>query len=126
LSPAPFFTRSNSKEAQRKNCPLGEIGIRTTLKMSLLRDCRFESRFPSQTFYKYQHTQGDRYEPCTKCNIPHSRSCQGILRAPELRRDGRAAEGTGLLNLHTFIAYRGFESLSLRHYFWLINSQPVL
>ena len=30
-------------------------------------------------------------------------------------RDGREAEGNGLLNRHTFVKmYRGFESLSLR------------
>ena len=32
-----------------------------------------------------------------------------------IRRDGRVAEGAPLLRAYTLIAYRGFESLSLRH-----------
>ncbi|GEM_PF-2423254 len=34
---------------------------------------------------------------------------------PVIRRDGRVAEGAPLLRAYTLIAYRGFESLSLRH-----------
>ena len=36
---------------------------------------------------------------------------------PLIRRDGRAAEGARLEIVYTLIAYRGFESLSLRHSF---------
>ncbi len=34
----------------------------------------------------------------------------------EQRRGGRVAEGAPLLREYTLIAYRGFESLSLRHF----------
>ena len=38
------------------------------------------------------------------------------LHDPSHRRGGRAAEGARLESVYTLIAYRGFESLSLRHY----------
>ena len=39
---------------------------------------------------------------------------KGVLNEDRIWRDGRAAEGAPLLREYTLIAYRGFESLSLR------------
>ncbi len=42
-------------------------------------------------------------------------SKHGTMRAVSWR-DGRVAEGAPLLRAYRFIPYRGFESLSLRHF----------
>jgi hypothetical protein len=44
-----------------------------------------------------------------------SKSC--AARSESLRRDGRVVEGARLESVYTPKAYRGFESLSLRHLF---------
>jgi hypothetical protein len=43
-----------------------------------------------------------------------------------IRRSGRVAEGAPLLRVYTLIAYRGFESLFLRHILSLKALQPLL
>jgi hypothetical protein len=49
--------------------------------------------------------------------------CIALLERIALRRRGRAAEGTRLLNEHTPKGYRGFEPLRLRHFpFYFILS----
>ena len=61
-----------------------------------------------------------KYSPVTRRSSTSGLSFE-ISTALKMWRDGRAAEGARLESVYTLIAYRGFESRSLRHVNLLIT-----